>query len=49
MNELKVPINKVNYSMDIAEREILFEKYRGLGWEEEYAAYRLNWIELPRK
>jgi len=31
--------------MDTAEREALFEKYRGDGWEQEYAEYRCNWSE----
>jgi radical SAM protein with 4Fe4S-binding SPASM domain len=48
MNDRYVPINKGNYSMDTPEREALFEKYRGEGWEAEYAEYRRNWIEFPQ-
>lgn len=44
-----VPINKGNYSMDTPEREARFEKYRGEGWEEEYAEYRRAWEELPKR
>lgn len=44
-----IPINKGNYSMDTPERENLFEKYRAEGWESEYAAYRQNWSEYPKK
>lgn len=40
-----IPINKGNYSMDTPEREGLFERYRGEGWEEEYRVYRRNWTE----
>lgn len=29
--------------MDTPEREALFEKYRGEGWEREYQEYRMNW------
>ncbi len=48
MTERYVPINKGNYSMDTSEREELFEKYRGEGWEAEYAAYRKSWIDLAK-
>lgn len=44
-----VPINKGNYSMEIPEREALFEKNRGLGWEAEYKKYRDNWSSFPEK
>lgn len=43
-----IPINKGNYSMEPPEREALFEKHRGAGWEEEYCRYRTNWSEYPR-
>jgi len=43
-----VPINKGNYSMDTPEREQLFEKYRGEGWEAEYKEYRKRWAEYAR-
>jgi len=42
-----IPINKGNYLLETPEREALFEKYRGEGWEEEYAAYRSNWHAYP--
>jgi radical SAM protein with 4Fe4S-binding SPASM domain len=48
MSERFVPINKGNYSMDTAEREALFETYRGEGWEEEYADYRAKWTQWPK-
>ena len=35
--------------MDTPEREALFEKYRGEGWEAEYADYRRQWVELAKK
>ncbi len=41
-----LPINKGNYSMETVEREKLFEKYLGEGWEEEYQSYRSNWIKF---
>jgi len=44
-----VPINKGNYSMDTAEREQLFETYRGEGWEVEYADYRKKWSDLAKQ
>ena len=49
MNKQYIPINKGNYSMDTQEREELFDKYRGEGWEEEYIEYRKNWSTYPRK
>ncbi len=49
MSKRNVPINKGNYSMDSAEREALFERHRGDGWEAEYAEYRRNWSEYPRQ
>jgi radical SAM protein with 4Fe4S-binding SPASM domain len=48
MNKRNVPINKGNYSMDTAEREAVFEKNRGDGWEQEYAEYRRNWSEYAK-
>lgn len=47
--ERYVPINKGNYSMDTAEREAQFERYRGEGWEDEYAVYRRDWADLPKR
>ncbi|AOY75665.1 radical SAM/SPASM domain-containing protein [Clostridium formicaceticum] len=44
-----VPINKGNYSMETENRERLFEKNRGEGWEEEYKQYRNNWIKYPQE
>lgn len=44
-----VPINKGNYSMDTAEREALFEQYRGDGWEPEYTEYRQKWSEHAKQ
>jgi uncharacterized radical SAM superfamily Fe-S cluster-containing enzyme len=49
MNTRNVPINKGNYSMDTAEREALFEQYRGEGWEQEYAEYRRHWEEYAQQ
>jgi radical SAM protein with 4Fe4S-binding SPASM domain len=49
VNDRYVPINKGNYSMDTPEREERFEEFRGEGWEAEYAAYRRNWSEYPKK
>lgn len=47
--ERYVPINKGNYSMDTPEREARFDQYRGEGWEAEYARYRSDWSELPKR
>lgn len=44
MNDRYVPINKGNYSMDTPEREALFAKHLGEGWEEDYRKYRENWV-----
>jgi len=35
--------------METPEREALFEKYRGEGWETEYLRYRSNWSDYPKK
>jgi len=43
-----IPINKGNYSMETPEREELFEKIRGIGWEDEYLAYRQNWTRYAQ-
>lgn len=48
MTEKYIPINKGNYEMDSFERLQAFEKHRALGWEQEYATYRKNWIEFPK-
>lgn len=48
-NKQIIPINKGNYSMDTSERERLFEKYRGEGWEEGYKEYRNNWTRCARE
>lgn len=47
--EQNIPINKGNYSMDTPEREALFEKYRGQGWEKEYREYRANWTRCAKE
>lgn len=49
MVKKNIPINKGNYSMESPEREKTFERYRGEGWEEEYKAYRTNWINYARE
>jgi MoaA/NifB/PqqE/SkfB family radical SAM enzyme len=41
----QIPINKGNYSLDTPEREAIFERYRGEGWEEEYRLYRKRWTD----
>lgn len=48
MTVRNVPINKGNYSMDSAEREDAFERYRGEGWEADYADYRRKWSEFAK-
>lgn len=48
MTEKNIPINKGNYSMETPEREALFERYRGEGWEAEYRSYRERWAEYPK-
>lgn len=45
----KTIINKGNYSFETKEREELFHKYKGEGWEEEYKEYRKKWEEFPTK
>lgn len=49
MNDRYVPINKGNYSMDTPEREALFEKYRGEGWEQAYTEYRSSWADYAQR
>lgn len=49
MQKKNIPINKGNYSMDTPEREAAFETKRGVGWQQEYAEYRSDWSELPKK
>jgi len=48
-DERYVPINKGNYSMDTPEREARFERYRGEGWEAQYARYRSDWSALAKR
>src|ERR1039457_287986 len=48
MNGRNIPINKGNYTMETPEREALFEKSRGAGWEKEYSEYRKNWSAYPK-
>lgn len=45
----KIPINKGNYDMETAERNALFEKYRGEGREKEYEDYRNNWVKYAKE
>ena len=45
----KTIINKGNYSFETTEREELFHKHKGEGWDEEYKQYRKNWEEYPKK
>jgi radical SAM protein with 4Fe4S-binding SPASM domain len=49
MPERYIPINKGNYSIESPEREEIFERYRGEGWDEEYRLYRERWTEYPKK
>lgn len=42
------PINKGNYSLETPERESLWDKYKGEGWEGEYEEYRTNWSEFAK-
>lgn len=49
MEKKYIPINKGNYDMDTAERNEQFEMNRGIGWEEEYRAYRNNWSRFPKE
>lgn len=44
-----IPINKGNYYMETAEREAVFEAYRGEGWNDEYKKYREEWSENARQ
>lgn len=48
MND-KTPINKGNYDMETAERNALFEKYRGEGREQEYRDYRNKWVTYAKE
>jgi len=48
MTERYVPINKGNYSMDTAEREAQFERFRGETWETGYKEYRSEWSKLAK-
>jgi radical SAM protein with 4Fe4S-binding SPASM domain len=48
MNDRFVPINKGNYSMDTSEREALWEKHLGEGWEQGYRDYRSKWVEYAK-
>lgn len=48
MLERYIPINKGNYSMETPEREEMFERFRGEGWEETYSAYRSNWTNYAK-
>ena len=48
MPERYIPINKGNYSIESPEREEIFERYRGEGWEEGYKTYRTNWTKYAK-
>ena len=41
----EIPINKGNYSMDTAERDLDFIKNLSAGWEREYNEYRRKWVD----
>jgi radical SAM protein with 4Fe4S-binding SPASM domain len=45
MKERNVPINKGNYSMDTPEREASFSESLALGWTDDYAKYRNEWVK----
>jgi radical SAM protein with 4Fe4S-binding SPASM domain len=49
MSDKYIPINKGNYSMDTEDRERAFDQKRGAGWDDEYAKYRENWSNYPKK
>jgi radical SAM protein with 4Fe4S-binding SPASM domain len=42
-----IPINKGNYNLETPEREELFDRLRGEGWEQEYLQYRADWSAFP--
>lgn len=43
------PINKGQFTLETAEREALFEKNRGFGYEEAYRENRRQWAEFPKR
>ncbi|MFW6029438.1 MAG: radical SAM/SPASM domain-containing protein [Halanaerobiales bacterium] len=45
---LRVPINKGNYSMDTKIRERMFDKNRGHDYKKRYKFYRKMWSKLPQ-
>ena len=45
MHKKGIPINKGNYSMDTAERDLEFNKNLSAGWEQEYNEYRKKWVD----
>ena len=45
MHKKGIPINKGNYSMDTAERDLEFIKNLSAGWEQEYNEYRKKWVD----
>lgn len=49
MVDKNIPINKGNYTMETPDREKIFERYRGEGWEKEYRTYRTNWVKYARE
>lgn len=49
LDNQNIPINKGNYYLETDERMVLFEKYRGEGWEKEYVMYRKAWENNAKK
>jgi hypothetical protein len=48
MSARYVPINKGNYSMDTADRQVEFDRKLGGAWPEGYAEYRRAWSQNPK-
>jgi MoaA/NifB/PqqE/SkfB family radical SAM enzyme len=49
MTKNNFPINPAKHELDSPERLLLYDKYRGEGWEKEYKKYRYKWNEDPKK
>lgn len=47
VGERYIPINKGHFDLEPPERMEAFSAKLARGWEQEYAAYRHNWAELP--
>jgi len=47
-NNVNIPINKGNYSIETIEREEAFNRKRGFGVEEEYKLNRSQWSDFPK-